>query len=404
MISSPLSGSGSCAGHRAVVASLLVLIAVLAAACQSGSDDASEPTSTTVTSAAATTQPEPTPTAPPAQEPGEAEPTPGELTLDNELNHLDLVAARWGLDSARALWAEQQLTDYVVTISTACECSNFTVESLVYGDEGTISRLVVDVDDDRSHFPKSAEDIFARAEGLLSALEADPSAASDSECGGTHLYLRFDSVTGAPLHVSDNTPCDGGVGWNARYEDLEDLAEPIADRNDFTIVEFGAINPDPSAGPILVYSRQFFTPEGAPVDAVDFAEFCSSFADSALCVEQSMALAEDLRQTLYTTQCVQCAATHVWVLIDNDGQVAAVRDVWGLRPLLGTIDTPTEVNLMAQDEGPVRETESGWEQLRHRNVLPCDPVIGRNSVTVVTTDGAVYETGRSFGIAEGVCI
>lgn len=201
--------------NRARLLAAAVMLAVVAG-CGGTPSTTTEDTLTTPSSSApssTTVGPVETTGAPTSTTPDGA--APGPVTV----SHGDLAEARTELDAARQRWADAGPDDYVMTTFASCECLGWQVRSEVVDGEVVDHTVSTEVPGaETGEVPRTVEDLFARADALISHLEANPDEVAVEECNGRHVHATFDAVTGLPTDVGDNTPCDGGVDWITTIE------------------------------------------------------------------------------------------------------------------------------------------------------------------------------------------
>ncbi|MDY7100705.1 MAG: DUF6174 domain-containing protein [Actinomycetota bacterium] len=200
---------------------LTVALVLVVAGCggtpsTSAGDSTLAPPSTSAETTSSTTS------SPTTETPGE----PTSTTADDgaapgpiAVSEADLAQARAELDAARERWADAGPDDYVMTTFASCECLGWQVRSEVAGGEVVDHTVTTEIPgSEPGEVPRTVEDVFTRADELLSYLEANPAEVAPGECDGRKFHATFDGLTGLPETVGDNTPCDGGVDWLTTVE------------------------------------------------------------------------------------------------------------------------------------------------------------------------------------------
>lgn len=149
---------------------------------------------------------------------GETEPTlrPDETVASTpdepagELGSYDpavLEQARAEFDEARARWDSTGVTDYelVVSLSGLAERRTTVVDGAV---------VLTDETDRNFELAQTVEEIFAEADSLIAAAEADPKV-DFNQCIGNFFNVSYDEELGYPRGWDSFSPCDDGVPYMA---------------------------------------------------------------------------------------------------------------------------------------------------------------------------------------------
>lgn len=365
-----------------------------------------------------TTVPQPTPTpvaaAVPSDEPAASAPLPFNepISLDEGFSHRDIARARAALELAAQRWHDFAPDNHVVRIDEFCECDGFSVELLTL-DRNSIGRFALanERTGTRSSPPAdlaSVDDLFARADQLISRIEDDPSAMPTSECDGAPFSLRFDATNGLPLTVDNNTPCDGGATWISTITTIPRDGQPaLVDPAGFEPVGIASLGEIDLTGGAAGLVFEVTVPDvgDSPPELIRVGDTCSLGASSDECqgvIELGLAQAEPY----LVVPCANCPRTAIRIvaITGSGGPPEPVENPAAFANAVGAIDTPVEAALVAELLGSVRRVDDGFEVLARQLVADCDPIVERNAVLDIDDEGRIAETGHWYAVEWGICI
>lgn len=331
---------------------------------------------------------------------------PAEVSLRHRFDDNNLSEMRAGLDTASELWDASGPESYVLTTSASCECTPWTLQAVVDRDAavGLASLWPSSFDPGEITSPRTVGDLFARAEQLLSALEAEPERAGGAGCGDSlALALEFDPTNGLPTLVSDASACDGGEAWSNSIAAYEPRQSPLVDTTNFAPVTDWTINTDATMEDAAVYVEltDHSTDSVVRSNAALIDELCALTVAPTTCPDDIAERAERLAPT-FVHRCEGCPTTTGWLVGEQGGGIRFA-EPWDVFDWLGRPDTPAEAALLSTDALMVSEQAELWSTWVTNTVAPCGPRVEYHVVSTFSAQARPGEPQSWFQTEDVAC-